>query len=483
MTVGEANPVTEIISERGQFWLAGDVEQMSAETATRATLTIDARGAIDLKLDADEWKWAEPSDTYPDILSKKFAIVGCLADSGRYVRLEGAFPRSAHPIGPRGGVIEAIGAFVCMVSDRTSDDLRALSQVGLVRLPLGSLRAWLNLPFPQIVEGQDSFDVHYAEEPDFEFRIALGRLVIKSELPRSYDFEIRTLTIAQRAWMEFSFDAPIGLEKAAELYFDVEDLLVLLTDQEVTLDRPTIGFPGSEATGTLYRTRRPREAAKFSAIKSWLLFSHIRENFGAIVDRWLELRDEFGPAFHLYLGTRRGVDLYEEHRFVNLIWGLEALHRHTGGEPISERAAAKIERILASVNESLSARDRKRLTRRPNRAMEPNLAERLNSLFSEVPLRIPQKSVKEFAKRCADRRNDISHQGGPPRRGSYGAFVLELHQLAGALSHIYHAAILLRLGITREQVEHIFFDSASGGVIRSRLQDAGLRPETPPQQL
>ena len=46
--------------------------------------------------------------------------------------------------------------------------------------------------------------------------------------------------------------------------------------------------------------------------------------FGAIWSRWKAMRDEFGPGFYLYLGLRRGMAMYIEHRFVNLIWGLEA---------------------------------------------------------------------------------------------------------------------------------------------------------------
>jgi hypothetical protein len=467
----------EILSERGQFWLADDLDQMAAETAMRATLTISARGEIDLDFDNDEWKWADQSNSLADIHSKKFAIVGCLASSGRYVRLERAFVRNADPFSPRGTMITLIGAFICMVSDSRSHDLRAHSLAGLIRLPLGPLRAWLNPSMPKTVGDEDGIDIHYYEEPKFEFPITLGQLVITSASAVNADYTKRTLHVTQQAWMDFQINDGITLEKAAELYFDIEDLLILLTDHEITLDWPSIGLFEIEASGSLYCTRRPRSAAKFSAIECWLLFSKISENFGAIVDRWLALRAEFAPAFHLYLGTRRGVDLYVEHRFVNLIWGLEALHHYTSEKSISERASAKIHRILASVDESLSDRDRKWLTKRLNHEMEPSLEDRLDALFLEVPLRIPRRAIREFAKRCADRRNDISHRGGPSRRGGYNEFVLELHKLAGALSHIYHAAILLRLGITSEQVERIFFDEFCSFVIRSRLQDAGLRPE------
>ncbi|MDA9393123.1 hypothetical protein WN73_21680 [Bradyrhizobium sp. CCBAU 45394] len=53
----------------------------------------------------------------------------------------------------------------------------------------------------------------------------------------------------------------------------------------------------------------------------------MRDAFGDIWSNWKQKREEFGPGFYLYLGTRRGLSLYPEHRFVNLIWGIEAFHR------------------------------------------------------------------------------------------------------------------------------------------------------------
>jgi hypothetical protein len=472
---------TPLLSARGLFWLSGSAELMTEDTATRGTLTIDTRGKIELKLDNDEWKWGERSETLDVVHSRRFEIVGCLIDSDQYVRLERAFVTSSHPFSPTGCMVTALSAFVCLVSDRTSHDLRSQAFVNVIRIPLGPLRAWLDRPMPATVKAGAGFEVHYPAEPEFTYQLAMGQLSVESWRTAHSDFTTRALTVTHEAWMAFQLNEPKAITKVAELHSDIEDLLILLTDYEVALDWPVIRFADKDVNGTLYCTRRSTKEVTFSAIECWLVFSSIQENFGAIVERWLGLRQEFGPAFHLYLGTRRGVELYEEHRFVNLIWGLESLHRHTGAAPDTPRIAAKIERIMDSVNEELNARDRKLLKGQLNVALGPSLADRLYATFAELPLRVTNAELSAFAKRCADRRNDISHRGGPMQRGDYNPFVLELHHLTGALSHLYHAAILLRIGITAAQIQDIFFEKFGSFKIRSRLHDAGLCPKPPPQ--
>jgi hypothetical protein len=459
-----------IISESGSFWLAEDAEITLDEKATRANLTIDARGAIELKLEKDEWKWGNPDNLVAPTRLRKFVVVGRLGSSGKYVRLERAFAKSFNRFGA-----SVIGAFICVVSDDEGLAVTIQPLAEVIRLPLGSLRAWLDLPFPETAPVEGGFDVHYPAEPDFEYLLALGRLVITSSTTANADFAARTLTVAQQASMEFSLVQGMSIEKVTELYSDIEDLLVLLTDQEVALDWPIIKLSESSASATLYCTRRSQKAAIFSRIDCWLLFSQIVGNFGNIVDKWLELRDELGPAFHLYLGTRRGVDLYEEHRFVNLIWGLESLHRRIHGDSVSPRAQAKVARILASVGE-LNRRDRGWLEDRLLRAVEPSLSERIDALLSDLPLRVAPGRVTAFAGKCSKLRNDVSHRGGPHLRSEYAEFVLSIHVLSDALDPLYHAAILLRLGITSEQIEHIFFAAFRSFVIRSQLQLAGLHP-------
>src|SRR3979411_2250564 len=70
-------------------------------------------------------------------------------------------------------------------------------------------------------------------------------------------------------------------------------------------------------------------------------------------------------------GLRRGTAMYIEDRYVNLIWGLEAVHRKKGGG--SDAVAAKVNRILDKIDD---ANGKRWLAKRLERAHEPPLEQR-----------------------------------------------------------------------------------------------------------
>jgi hypothetical protein len=176
------------------------------------------------------------------------------------------------------------------------------------------------------------------------------------------------------------------------------------------------------------------------------------------------------------------VTLYEEHKFINLIWGLEALHRHSHEGKKKPRLGTEIvARIMELVGCEFRSDDRRVIRKLLSQVFEPKLAQRLRDMFSELPLEFKDKTLEAFADRCSDRRNDISHYGGPRPGTNYDQFVLELHSLAGALDQLYHALILRLIGISDESLRQVFIHSFKSGQIRPRLLQAGLPlAETPP---
>jgi hypothetical protein len=58
-------------------------------------------------------------------------------------------------------------------------------------------------------------------------------------------------------------------------------------------------------------------------------------------------------------------------------------------------------------------------------------------------------SLAKFADECAHRRNDLSHHGGPRSNGeqAYETFLRQLMALCGALSILYHAALLQKIRV------------------------------------
>jgi hypothetical protein len=202
-----------------------------------------------------------------------------------------------------------------------------------------------------------------------------------------------------------------------------------------------------------------------------LPFPAIKARFGELVSSWFVERERFGPGFYLYLGTRRGAAIYEEHRFVSLVWGLESFHRTANDEPPSERVQAKIDRVLAKIS---APKDRTWVEGRLKHAAEPSLEDRLHNLLSRLPVAFDAAGLRAFAKRCAKHRNDISHFGNVRSAHSDGQSLHELNQLRRTLDPLYHAIILLQIGVPREQVQSIFTTAYAGFLTRRVLAEVGL---------
>lgn len=197
---------------------------------------------------------------------------------------------------------------------------------------------------------------------------------------------------------------------------------------------------------------RYRSDAKAPGAHECLInFPKIADKFGELFATLREKREEYGPGIYLYLGTRRGVRMFIEHRFVNLIWGLEAFDRRSRGEtPAPPKLAAKIQRILDQVD---LKKDRDWLDVKLKNAGEPNLSERLFGIFSTLPIAFDIPALRKFCTDCADRRNDISHFGGIRHKGQrYNDFMREIDQKSTALAALYHLLLLTVIGVDKARL-------------------------------
>src|ERR1700746_508390 len=111
----------------------------------------------------------------------------------------------------------------------------------------------------------------------------------------------------------------------------------------------------------------------------WAHFPQIQQNFGDIYTTWKAKRETFGAGFYLYLATRRGMRLYPEHRFTNLIWGIEALHRKM--HPELREATSVTKKIRRIIDEVTKKSDKTWLQRQLRYAGEPNLEQRIFEMF------------------------------------------------------------------------------------------------------
>jgi hypothetical protein len=173
--------------------------------------------------------------------------------------------------------------------------------------------------------------------------------------------------------------------------------------------------------------------------------------------------------------VRRGMKLYPEHRFVNLIWGLEALHRkkhpETSPTEAEVKMKAKVARMVAQISRT---KDRKWLEERLKNAHEPNLEQRIFDVLSTVPIGLDSKRIRAFAKRCAELRNQISHFGSQRHGANYGDFFQELTSKAEALSLVYHSLILHEIGIEEDVLKWWIYQSPHSSQHKRSLIDGGL---------
>jgi hypothetical protein len=164
--------------------------------------------------------------------------------------------------------------------------------------------------------------------------------------------------------------------------------------------------------------------------------------------------------------------LYIEHRFVNLVWGIEAFHRRKLVSPGPTRIQEKVERI---VNQITRPKDRKWLAKRLENAHEPTLEERIFQVLSTVPLGLDPERLRKFSMECAKLRNDISHFGGDRHEGrSYNDFIRDTDDKAEALSTLYHLLLLHEIGIDEAILKWWVFEGFKSYPIKYHFVQAGL---------
>lgn len=183
-----------------------------------------------------------------------------------------------------------------------------------------------------------------------------------------------------------------------------------------------------------YFSKLPLSGDDITIGKYALSIEQVKEQFGVLLDTWLLKKATLGPGIHLYLGTVRNRHLYLEHQFVNMVWGLEALSRK------SELSLAK------DVPDKQAAKGQRKL------------AVRLYDVLLPVAFDIDPLLLREFCKRCADLRNDLSHYGGERSPGDYDDFVQEIHPRMRVLRQLYRLVIFNIIGVEHSLLRWSMYD-------------------------
>ncbi len=250
---------------------------------------------------------------------------------------------------------------------------------------------------------------------------------------------------------------PSSLTDLQYVFAKIEELMSLFLGSYFRLNRPR--FIRKEEPydqwDTIYTHGDAPSTKQLNRLFFLVPFAAIRDQFGPLLQMWISKSEALGAGFYLYIASLRNRQTYAEDHLFALVSGIEALHRK-GFDSVATQSSQddrkRAERLLTLIPPDDS--DKKWLERKLAYAHEPSLEQRVLECLRELPLRFRKSELEKFAKRCAGRRNDISHRGGPPNGMDYATFHNEVTHLAEALSYLFHLLILHKIGMAEELLLH-----------------------------
>lgn len=472
------------ITDHGYFWW-GDIQdttipEMSARVA--GILNVEDDGAISLELLGALAGVDENVAAFAIPVTYERPIRGVLKQGQEHVVLLGAMSDGGRVGGFR---VDRMRARYALVSSRpvTAEKFDEL------HISLAGFEAWTRPGQLALDEEDDELRLTFLRRKADGYTTSVGRVELHHDFVGKRPEPIATAAaVSMASRLEFVPNDPETLEGMYGFYRTFQDLILVLSNSERLCDWPTLRSSGSELWSTLYFKRFGERDVVLPWYEAWLPFPRLKDMFGTIVDGWIANREALGPGIHLFLGTRRSLPMYQEHRFVNLVWGLEALHRrsHGDGHPYSPTPTPldeKIQRIVEAVKamEGLKSDDKRWLRELVKNKGEPTLADRLMTVLTSIGLPIEERRLRTFANECAGLRNDLSHYGGERRPRSYDGFIERVTVCAEALGHLYHLLVLRLIGVSVDNVTWLIHWQPTGR-IKASLAAAKLIDNERPRQ-
>jgi hypothetical protein len=463
------------IDERGYFWWADEpVPQghFAPSSAVPGRVRISSNGRTKLELDGILPLPAGKHDINVHGIPGKpsaTAVVGSIRGGHEYVRLEKLsqaglrFPGKHPPSESKNAIFCILG--VSLVDNKTQEPYCTG-----IKIPLSGFHHWLLISAGEIKNTDKDFSFTIQNYITKSFNISDAIVRVGTSVISFPNLTPQRITIQNEGYIDYFPNTPISLDQVNNIVRKIEDLLIILTDVERSLGSVKIQVNGKDIWSDLRYENAEHPEVKMEIADLWTTFPQISAQFGYILETWITKSEILGPAIYLYLGTRRGMPLYVEHRLVNLVWGIESFHRTTANKLINLNLTKKIERILSAVD----TKDRKWLSKILEKTKEIRLEERIYQTLRRIPLEFESSSLKKFAKLCADERNSISHFGGPRDGQSYEDSLKKWSLIIDSLDILYHFLILTEIGVGNNIIENIFWKMFPSYRFRETLSRAGI---------
>jgi len=451
------------VQERGHFWWADEVlpERYPNRPASAVTgeLKITREGRITLDLDGvlagqDQLLPVNTREEFDAIRAR--CIRGVLRSRGRGVLLF-----DLAQTGTR------VAATQCLISDQPFAGGFEKPVFSQIDADLKGFEQWLWERALTFKYGKVVSTAKYRKPKPIVYRLQRGRLTLEQYL-RGRSEGLSDITWSEAAFLRFEPDEAIGLEAAVEWHRWFQDLMILLTDSDYRLEWPEVRW--GEHYCTLYFSWLASRAERPRIHECPTNFPQIRDIFGALFEKWLSVRETYGPGIYLYLGTRRGMQLYTENQFTTLVSGLEGFHRTKYGVGKLESVVKKVERI---VNQITAKKDKKWAESQLSYSTSPNLEARIFELVEGLALGFDKTRLRTFAKSCATLRNLLLH-GESDRTTTYTEFTTSVQKKNNALRPLCHSLALVEIGLDPAMVRAWAVEKPQAYLRKWYFAEAGL---------
>lgn len=480
--------MTNIVDDHGEFWwrnLDSKTKFVSSSNNSPIAghLVVDGEGRCKLELhgvlsDVQTFMHRMTGDELSE--TENLAIQGQLKGSSEHVMLLGVYSDGGR-VSFGGLSYEKYVADTCLIGNSEFVE-GGEPKFESLYISFKGYEEWLNIDVINAKRTKRSLKISYKPPSDLTYNLQDNRkLSVRSFLsgPAYGSHSFSELSITNHVGVEIQQSQLESISSNLREYKSFCHFMILLTGSDYNLEWPTVSSKvrgSTKKSFKVYTYRRLGSLTKPDRHSAWLSFCDAKEDFGSMYESWRGCQKELGASIGLFFGARRHMGLYGENRFVNLIWGLESLHRAVFKVDENKDFRDKSERIMKQIFDvcSFNRSDRKFLQSRLGGRFEPILADRIRACIDDLDLPLNVKKLAIFCERCAEIRNVISHFGGRKPGATYPSLLSELIDKTEAVSVFYRAILMKRTGLTSPMLKKIFLHGRTSRQIRLVLDRAGL---------
>lgn len=445
----------DLVNARGWFWWADETipeGHFAPANPVPGALTIGPDGETSLRLDGVLPR-TNTDVSNQNEMRQCGPICGVLDDRTQHVLLVDPI-RDGSMTWAHGPCTEEFKSLISMVKDGLFPKNIDTFSVQDIIFPLDGYESWLGFSPFTVSRNKKSgrASAVYAKPKKRSWRQDIGKISIETHLTYSIPGKHEKITLESRNSLKINFINPLTLLRTKALSESIESFLITITSPKNIVRYPKINLSKKNITlsATMYYARNSGNYYDLRWHECLTRFSYIENDFGSILSKWLHHYENSGPGFYLYVSAFRYKNLYPEHRFANLIWGLESLHRYLYDEYHKKpEVQEKIERIIDQITLS---KDKKYARRSLSYNLKKTLSERLEEMFTTINIGLNELSLKGFSKMCANLRNDISHHGAGTEYKNTLDYLNHLIDLSRGALPLYRAIILKIIGFPDDSI-------------------------------